>query len=108
MIFGSNATISVYRLALGTSIDNYPATATLSGVEAYIESKQADLVQVLGEQGNIEVFDMFIDPIDIKTGDKVIDGNSREYRVTGVERHENNLDSDDLYRVSMNSQHKNN
>ncbi|PKM88310.1 hypothetical protein CVU83_01935 [Candidatus Falkowbacteria bacterium HGW-Falkowbacteria-2] len=103
MIFGSNATISVYRLALGTSIDNYPANATLSGVEAYIESKSSDLVQVLGDQGNIEVFDMIIDPIDIKTGDKVIDNNNREYRVMGVERHDKNNDVDDVYQVVLHS-----
>jgi len=105
MIFGSNSIVSVYSLSLGTSTDTYPATATLAGIEAYIESKQADLVQVLGEQSNIEVFDMFCDPISIKIGDKVVDQDSREYRVTGVERHDNNQDSDNLYRVSMHSQH---
>lgn len=103
MIFGSNAIVSVYRLALGTSIDNYPANATLSGVEAYIESKSSDLVQVLGDQGNIEVFDMFVDPIDIKTGDKVIDDSGRQYRVVGVERHDKNKDVDDGYQVILHS-----
>ena len=105
MIIGSNSVVSVYSLAHGTSTDTYPGTATLSGIEAYIESKQADLVQVLGEQSNIEVFDMFCDPISIKIGDKVIDQDSREYRITGVERHEYNLDVDDFYRISMHSQH---
>lgn len=103
-MIGANATVSVYNLQFGTSTDTYPATANLTGIEAYIESKGADLVQVLGDQANLEIFDMFIDPVAIEIGSKVIDDKGREYRVSGIERHENNPDSDDLYRVTMHSE----
>lgn len=103
-MIGANATVSVYNLQFGASTDTYPATANLTGIEAYIESKGADLVQVLGDQANLEIFDMFIDPVAIEIGAKVIDDKGREYRVSGIERHENNPDSDDLYRVTMHSE----
>lgn len=105
-MIGANATVAVYNLQFGASTDTYPATANLSGLEAYIESKGADLVQVLGDQANLEVFDMFIDPVAIEIGAKVIDDKNREYRVSGIERHENNPDGQDLYRITMNAQHK--
>lgn len=105
-MIGTNATVSVYHLDSNTKTNTYPSTADLTGVEAYIESKSADLVQVLGEQSNIEAFDMFCDSIEIKVGDKIIDDRGREYRVTGVERHENNQDTDDLLRVTMHSKHQ--
>ena len=104
MILGSNATISVYKLAYGTNTETYPSTATLSGVEAYIESQQAEMIAVLGEQANIETFLMYCDPIDIAKGDKVIDDQNREYRVIGAERHEQNKDTDDVIRVILRSQ----
>lgn len=104
MIYGANAIVSVYRLSLGTSTDTFPSTATLTGVEVYIESQSADLIQVLGDQqNNIDIFNMFVDPIDIQVGDKVIDDNSREYRVTGIEKHNRNSDTDDVYKVVLHS-----
>ena len=103
MIIGANAVLAVYKLVYGSKVDSYPVVPDMDGLEAYIESKSGDLMQVLGEQANIEVFDMFCDPIDIDTGDKVVDDHGREYRVTGIERHENNRDCDDYYKVTLNS-----
>lgn len=92
-------------MVYGSKTNTYPATADLSGVEAYIESQQADLSQVLGEQSNLETFEMYCDPITISAGDKVVDDKGREYRVDGIERHENNSDCDDLLKITLKSQH---
>jgi hypothetical protein len=104
-MIGSNAVVSVYAMINGTSTNTYSATATLTGVEAYIESQGSEISQVLGEQNNLETFEMYCDPIAIAAGDKVVDDRSREYRVIGVERHEANADTDDLLKVTMRAQH---
>lgn len=105
MIPGANAVVSVYNMVYGAKTNTYPIMPNLSGVEAYIESQQADIAQVLGEQNNIETLQMFCDPITVSTGDKVIDDKGREYRVDGVERHENNFDGDDLMKITLKSPH---
>jgi len=104
MILGANAVISLYKQIFGTKTNTYPSTATASGIEAYIESQQAEMIAVLGDQANIETFFMYCDPIDISTGDKIIDDNSREYRVIGIERHDHNSDTDDVIKVILRSQ----
>ncbi len=104
MILGANATISVYKLQYGTKLDTYASVAAVSGVEAYIEGQQAEMIAVLGEQANIETFFMWIDPIDIAKGDKIVDDRNREYRVIGIERHDNNADTDDVLKVIIRSQ----
>ena len=105
MMFGANATVSVYKLNHGVKTSTYPGTATLTGVEAYIESQKPSLMQALSGQNNLESFDMFCDPIAIAAGDKVVDDQGREYRVAGVERHQNNGDIDDIIKVTLNAQH---
>jgi len=104
MIMGANATISVYKLQYGSKLDTYASSAAVSGAEAYIEGQQAEMIVVLGDQANLETFVMWCDPIDIAKGDKIIDDRSREYRVIGVERHDNNTDTDDMLKVVLRAQ----
>ena len=104
-MIGANTTVSIYNILLGSSIDQYPDNPDHEAVEGYLESQSAQVTQVMGQQPNIETFDLFIDPLDVKIGAKIVDQDGREYRVTGVERHENNQDTDDLYRITMNSKH---
>lgn len=101
MIPGANTTVSIYRMIYGASTNTYPATPDLTGVEAYIESQRAEVQAALDAGYNVDVFYMHIDPVEIDTNDKVIDSNSKEYRVVGVERHENNPDGDDLLTVTL-------
>lgn len=110
MIQGANKTISTYRLADGAGSDkttDYNTTATLSGIEAYIESLRAELQIVMGIRPGVEVFNMYIEPADIRVGDKVVDQNSKVYYVQGIKRHEDNLDTDDLYEVQLTTQRQN-
>lgn len=107
MIFGANTTITTYRLADSGDTAAFSGVATISGVEAYIESASPELVAVLGEQPGIEVFSCHVEPADFREGDKVVDASSNEYRIVGIERHENNEDTDDLYvlRLHKETQH---
>ena len=104
MIEGANTTITTYRLVDSSSTSAFSASATLSAVDAYIESVSPELAAVLGEQPGIERYTMHIEPANIRVGDKVVDASSNEYRVTGISRHENNLDTDDIYEVALNKQ----
>lgn len=102
MIQGANTTVTTYRLSDSGSTSSFSATPTLSGVEAYIEHVTSEISAVLGEQPGLERCVMYIEPANIRPGDKVVDAQSNEYRVTGIERHENNLDTDDVYIVQLN------
>lgn len=104
MIYGANSTVSIFHLVYTASGSSYPVTADEQGVTAYIESQRAEVVAVLGEGFNMEIFSMNVDPVPIDIGDKVVDDRGTEYRVTGVERHENNLDTDDVYNVTLTKQ----
>lgn len=104
-MIGANTTVSIYNLVSAGSINEYPTNPDFEEVEGYLESQSAQITQVMGQQPNIETFDLFIDPLDVRIGAKVLDESGKEYRVTGVERHENNQDTDDLYRITMNTQH---
>lgn len=102
-MIGSNSTISVYKITHGTNTSTYPATANYSGIDAYIESRSPDIMQVIGEQRNIEVFYMHIDPLDLDVGDKIVDDKGRVYYVDGLERHDGNIDTDDIMTVIIHS-----
>lgn len=104
MIYGANTTVSIYHMIFGTSTNTYPGSPDVSGVEAFIESQRAEVMAVLGQGYNIEVFLMHLDPVSIDVGDKVVDASSTEYRVASVERHENNSDTDDVYTVTLNKE----
>ncbi len=103
-MIGANTTVSIYNLVNGASTNTYPGSPNTSGVEAYIESQRSEVMQVLGQQHNLEVFLMHCDPVTINPGDKVVDADGAEYRVAGVERHEENSDTDDLYVVTLHKQ----
>lgn len=104
MIPGANTTIEVYHMIYGASTNTYPVSADLTGVEAYIESQRAEVQAALDQGYNVDVFYCHIDPISIDVGDKVVDAQGNEYRVNGVERHENNPDTDDLLTVLLHKQ----
>lgn len=97
MIFGANNVISTYRLAASGDTAAFSGSVTVSGVEAYIEAASTELIAVLGEQPGIEVYLCHVEPGDFREGDKVVDAQSAEYRIVGIERHENNEDTDDVY-----------
>lgn len=101
MIPGANTTVSIFRMVYGSSTNTYPATADLTDVEAYIESQKAEVQAALDAGYNVDVYYMHIDPVEIDVNDKVVDSNSKEYRVAGVERHENNPDVEDLLTVTL-------
>lgn len=102
MIEGANTTVTTYRLVDSSSTAAFSASATVTAVDAYIESISQELSAVIGEQPGIEKYAMYVEPCDIRVGDKVVDAQSNEYRVAGITRHENNLDTDDIYEVMLN------
>lgn len=104
MIYGANTTVDVYHLTFTGATNTYPSTADITGVEGYIESQRAEVQAVMGAGFNIEVLYLYIEPISIDVGDKVVDAAGTEYRVEGIERHENNPDTDDLYMVMLHKQ----
>jgi hypothetical protein len=101
MVPGANTTVSIYRMIYGASTNTYPASPDLTDVEAYIESQKAEVQAALDQGFNVDVFYMHIDPVDIDVNDKVVDSYSKEYRVAGIERHENNPDTDDLLTITL-------
>ncbi len=107
-MIGANTTVSIYNMTYGASTNTFPGSPNLTGVEAYIESQRGEILQALDQTQNIEVFLMYCDPVTIDMGDKVVDANSIEYRVTGIEKHENNTDSDDLYVVTLHKERNSN
>jgi len=103
-MIGANTTITTYRLTDSSDTSSFSASATVSGVAAYIENTSPELVAVLGEQPGIETYDCHVEPGNYRVGDKVVDGSSNEYRIVGIERHENNEDTDDIYTLRLNKQ----
>lgn len=103
-MIGSNTTVSIYKIAHSSTGSTFSASADVTGLEAFIESQRAELVQALGQQMNVEVFLMHCDPANIDIGDKIIDASSVEYRVAGIEKHENNQDVDDVWTVTLNTE----
>lgn len=101
MISGANTTVDIYWMTYGASTNTYPGSASVTGVEAYIESQRAEVQAALDAGYNVDVYYMHIDPVTIDVNDKVVDSNGKEYRVAGVERHENNPDTDDLLTVVL-------
>lgn len=106
MINGSNTTITTYRLVDSSSTAAFSATATITGAAAYIESIGGAMLAVLGEHPGIEVFNCHVEPGDYREGDKAVDAQSTEYRITGIERHENNEDTDDVYILTLHKKAK--
>lgn len=106
MILGANRTVSVYYLSYGGNTNTFSGTADLTGVECFIESQRAEVTAVLGVAPNIEVLVMHCDPIVVNIGDKIVDESSQEYRVAGVERHENNTDTEDLMVLTLHREHR--
>ncbi|OGC59247.1 hypothetical protein A2245_03560 [candidate division WWE3 bacterium RIFOXYA2_FULL_43_12] len=104
MINGANTTITTYRLVDASNVTSFSASATITGAPAYIEALDAQLTAVLGEQPGIESFDCYVEPDNYRVGDKVVDNSSVEYRISGIERHENNEDTDDVYRLRLTKQ----
>ena len=104
MIPGANTTVSIYFQVYGASTNTYPVSANLTGVDAYIESQKAEVQAALDQGYNVDFYYMHIDPVQIDTGDKVVDAQGNEYRVKSVERHENNPDTDDLLTVTLHKQ----
>lgn len=105
MIQGANTTVSIYPISHGNATSTFAGSPSASGIEAYIESQRADFLQVVDQGKDVEVFVMHIEPLTLKMGDKVVDANSTEYRVAGIERHENNFDTDNLLVVILHKKH---
>ena len=102
MILGANTTITTYRLVDTGSTTDHSASATVSGAEAYIEAASAELVAVLGQQPGIEVYMCYVEPGNYRENDKVVDSQGNEYTIVGIERRENNVDTDDIYAMRLN------
>lgn len=102
MILGANQTVDTYRLANTSNTSAFSASKTLDTVDVYLEAASPELRTLIDAQQSLEAYVMHMEPCDIIAGDKVVDSSSVEYRVTSVEKYENNLDTDDLYIVYMN------
>lgn len=100
-MIGSNRTISVYKLTASGSTNVFPGSPAVSSADAFIESQRGELTQVLNLESNIEVYMMYTDPINIDVSDKIVDSAGVEYRVAGIEKHEGNSDTDDLYVTTL-------
>lgn len=105
-MIGSNCTISVYPITSGSiaTTYTYAVSPSLSGIEAYIENQKAEVLMALGIAPNIEEYIMQCDPIAIAIGDKVVCSGGNTYIVQAIERHEGNLDVEDLYTVTLHKQ----
>lgn len=101
MINGANTTISVYRLLDSGTLTVRNNQAVISSVDAYMESVSPELAAVLGEQAGSEMFDCYVEPGDYRINDLVIDHKQDQYFIMGIERHENNDDTDDLYALKL-------
>jgi hypothetical protein len=104
MMFGDNTTITTYRMVDATDITSFSVTATVEDAPAFIDAPSAELRAVLGEQPGLEVYECHVDPGDYLVGDKVVDAQGNEYRIAGIERHENNTDTDDVYTLMLHKQ----
>lgn len=96
-MIGANTTVSIFHLSYGSSTNTYPSQADVTGVSAYIESQKLEVQAVLGQGYNVEVYLMHTEPVSLDVGDKVVDADGTEYRVSSIERHEKNTDTDDVY-----------
>lgn len=102
MILGANTTITTYRLQDTSDVTSYGGTAIVSAAEAFIESPSPDVGAVLGEQAGYETFFCYVEPGNYRVTDKVVDASGAVYSIAGIERHENNTDTDDLYMLRLN------
>lgn len=100
-MIGQNATITTYRLQNSSNTTAWSVTATLSNVSAYIESASPELGVLIDEQQSLEIFNMHIEPADIRPGDKVVTDTGATYYVRNIEKYENNNDTSDIYTVRM-------
>lgn len=92
-MLGSNATISTYRLTESGTKKEFSGSATLTGLDVYLEKAQPEVTAFMDEQSALNTFKMWTDDIfDIVIGDKVVDQDSNNYIVKGVQKYSNNVD----------------
>lgn len=101
MIIGANNTVTTYRMAVGSK-ETYSGTATLSSVPCYIEQVEPQLAVILDDQNAFSTFRAYIEgAVDIIIGDKLVDSQGNTYIASGVQKFENNTDTDDQTEVTM-------
>lgn len=106
----TNRSISTYRLVNATSPDNtteYDASATLSGIDVYIESAKLELELVMGIKPGLESYMMYGDAeelTDIVVTDKVVDNLSNVYYVQAVKRYEENDETENHLEILLNKE----
>lgn len=97
-MIGANNEISVY--AMVENIDGhetYNSTPFITGEPCYIEPVDAQVATILDDQNAFKMFNIFCEgQLAINEGHKVVDLQSREYIVKGVEKFWNNSDTGDM------------
>lgn len=102
MILGANNKITTYRLVTASNKDTYDSSATLTDVAVYIEQVDPNIAVILDDQHAFETYKAYIDgDQDIIISDKVVDQDSVEYIVSGVQRFVDNSDVDNHIEVTM-------
>lgn len=102
---GTNNTITIKRFV--TTATKKQTTETIaSGVEVYLEQEKPELSQLYNNESAFKTFRCFSEFMDVKIGDWIVDKDSNEYKVAGVQKFEND-EIDDHCEIIMNIEHTN-
>ena len=92
MIPTTNNSIDVHHQTTTSGKTTWESTASISGVSCYIESLSPEMAMMYDNSKAYDMFKIFCNIEAIVRGDKLIDEQSREYIVHGVQRMEFNTD----------------
>jgi len=106
-MIGANNIISVKRMAKDNAKkEAFDSSYILQNEPAYIEPMDAQVATILDDQNAFYMFKIFCEgKLDIRVGDKIIDQQSREYIVKGVEPFSNNGDTGDMTQMVCTSRY---
>jgi hypothetical protein len=80
-----NATVAVYRLTKVGYKDSYPVTPTITGMSVSIVPASEEALKLFPSSTQYAQFQVFTENLDtLKTGDKIINAEDREWILSGV------------------------
>ena len=103
MIQGANNKISTQRFTTASSKDTYPSGVyQLTNVDCYIEPISPEVAAIIDDQAAFMMYKCYIDEVtDVEIADKVIDKDSVEYIVKGVQKFTDNPEFGNYIEVVM-------
>ncbi len=94
---GSNNTISTLRRVVTSGKEVYDTTNILVNEPCFIAPISPMVATILDNQNAYKMFEIIVEgQLDIKIGDKCIDGQAVEYIVKGIAPYQNNQDTGDI------------